>query len=126
LKATPKSEPKEKQLISVSLDEEDKDNVIDILDEDDDDDEKLRFNMKALNLEPEDESKDSSSKTPTFVKPVVSHESTPTISSSTSKLSSKHKRIDVLEEYKKRNANKLALNLVVIGECVNFFVNSVK
>uniref|UniRef100_U9V464 Elongation factor 1 alpha-like protein n=1 Tax=Rhizophagus irregularis (strain DAOM 181602 / DAOM 197198 / MUCL 43194) TaxID=747089 RepID=U9V464_RHIID len=31
------------------------------------------------------------------------------------KISPKHKRINVLEEYKKRNDNKVALNLVVVG-----------
>lgn len=35
------------------------------------------------------------------------------------KISPKHKRINVLEEYKKRNDNKVALNLVVVGKCIN-------
>ena len=112
-KKTLKSEFKGKQ--TISSDEKDIDDDIEILDDDDDDDKPIRFDMKALSLSLEDETKISSSKTATSVKSGVP--------SSASKLSSKtlskHKRIDVLEEYKKRSADKVTLNLVVVGEYVN-------
>src|SRR5436190_1936333 len=85
LKKTLKSELKGKQPTTVSLDEKDIDDEIEILDDDDDDDESIRFDMKALSLGLEDESKTSSSKTATSVKSVVNKE----LPSNTSKSSLK-------------------------------------
>ncbi|CAB4386302.1 unnamed protein product [Rhizophagus irregularis] len=92
LKTAQKPESKEKQLTTVLLEE---DNGAEVL-YDNNVDKQLRFDMEALNLNVEN----TSSKKVTKLPP---------------KISPKHKRINVLEEYKKRNDNKVALNLVVVG-----------
>ncbi|GBB92546.1 hypothetical protein RclHR1_20200002 [Rhizophagus clarus] len=84
LKATQKSESKEKQPAIFLLEET---NNVEI----------LYDNMETLNLDSEN----------TNTKKVVTK--------SPPKASPKHKRINVLEEYKKRNDDKAALNLVVVG-----------
>jgi hypothetical protein len=102
LKATSKSESNEKQPTSVLLEE---DNDID----DNNVDKQLRFDMEALNLGFENT---TPKKIVTKLPPKIP----------------KHKRINILEEYKKRSDDKVALNLVVVGECIKctyFFVINV-
>jgi len=101
---------------------QDEDGVVENLD-DYDDDKQLRFDMEALNLGSENKSTNPSIKTATTVKSVINQESlsTRTTPSNASKLSLKSssknkKRIDVLEEYKKRSSDKISLNLVVVGK----------
>lgn len=99
MKTTQKPESKEKQPTAVLLEE---DNDIEVF-YDNNVDKQLRFDMEALNLNVENT---SSKKVVAKLPP---------------KVSPKHKRINVLEEYKKRNDDKVALNLVVVGKCINLY-----
>ncbi|RHZ72463.1 hypothetical protein Glove_242g84 [Diversispora epigaea] len=98
------------------------DDIIEVLDDDDDDDEKLKFDMEAqlrfdvgaLGLNDLDESLTETGESIQEESPITTTPKQQDLPKTT-KARKLSKRINVIEEYKKRTADKLSLNLVIIG-----------
>jgi hypothetical protein len=105
LKETSKLKLKGKQPIPILL--KDNKNDVEILGNND---EKLRLDMKTLNFGFENNSSN---------KKIVNRKL------KLQKTLFKYKHIDILKEYKKQNADKVALNLVVIGKYANYLLYNI-